>query len=269
MVDKSNATSTSETLDAGNNPLFVTALARGLAILRCFTQHTPELGTADLSRMTGMAQPTIWRLCYTLRELGYLTQTSGGKKLRLGIPILGLGYALLADLDIAHLALPHMRQLSETIQESVSLAAMDKLEIIFLQRCEAPSMIYSGFPVGGRSRITRAPAGWAMLAGLSPEDRATIVADIKLVDPSTWANMEAHISAAIEQYAEVGFVTNFGKVQSEFHAVSVPIRSPDGKQIFALSCVGLRSRLSPEKMLLFGALLRQTAETISLGLRNR
>ena len=187
----------------------------------------------------------------------------------MGIPVLGLGYALLADLDIAHLALPHMRQLSETIQESVSLAAMDRLEIIFLQRCEVPSMIYSGFPVGGRSRITRAPAGWAMLAGLSPDDRAVIIHEIQQADPLAWTNMEALISAAIDQYAEVGFVTNFGKVQSEFHAVSVPIRSPDGKQMFALSCIGLRSRLPPERMLSFGDMLRQTANTISMGLQNR
>ena len=249
-----------------DSPLFVTALARGLSVLKCFTPRSPELGTAELARMTGLPQPTIWRLCYTLRELGFLTNASG-RKLRLGIPVLGLGYAVLADLDIASLALPHMQQLAEEFQESVSLAAMDRTEIIFIQRCEAPSLIYSGFPVGGRSRISRAPAGWAMLAGLTPQERLEIMAETQRIDPTGWSNMEANIAAAIEQYAEVGFVTNFGKVQSEFHAVSVPIRAADTQQMFALTCVGLRSRMPSEKLLPFGARLRQTAETLALGLR--
>ena len=249
-----------------SDPLFVTALARGLTVLKCFAPGSPELGTAELARITGLPQPTIWRLCYTLCELGYLTRAEGGRKLRLGIPVLGLGYAVLADLDIANLALPHMRQLSQEIQESVSLAAMDGIEMIFVQRCEAASMIYSGFPVGGRSQISRAPAGWAMLAGLPPDQRASLMAEIQRTDPTGWSNMESNIAAAIDQYAEVGYVTNFGKVQSEFHAVSVPIRSRRG-QMFALTCVGLRSRLPPEKILPFGALLCRTADTIAIGLR--
>ena len=64
----------------GGDPLFVTALARGLAVLRCFTPRTRELSATELARMTKLPQPTIWRLCHTLRALGYLTQAPGGDR---------------------------------------------------------------------------------------------------------------------------------------------------------------------------------------------
>ena len=252
--------------EPAGDPLFVTALARGLAVLRCFTRSTPELGASDIARMTGLPQPTIWRLCHTLRELGYLTKARGGGRMRLGIPVLGLGYALLADLDIATLARPHMQDLADRFEESVSLATVDDLEILFLQRCEVPSMIYSGFPVGARSPVTRAPAGWAMLAGMAEARREATIARIEAADPGYWTTMRPHIMAAIAEFADFGFVTNMGKVQSEFHAVSAPISSPDGARMFALSCVGLRSRLPAERLLEFGPELRRCARTIALAL---
>ncbi|HWG06784.1 MAG TPA: IclR family transcriptional regulator [Beijerinckiaceae bacterium] len=250
-----------------DDPLFVDALARGLAVLRCFTKQAPELGTAEIAKMIDLPQPTVWRLCHTLRQLGYLTQAKSGKKLRLGVPVLGLGYSVLANLEITALSQPYMRELAERFQESISLAALDRLEIIFVQRCEVPSFMYAGGQAGSRSPITRAPAGWALLAGMTVEDRENVTAQIRATDPVGWANMAGHIEAAIQQYAELGFVTNFGKVQSEFHAVSVPIRSPDNKPIYALTCVGLRSRLPNWKAHEIGAVLTRVADTLSMALR--
>ena len=250
-----------------DDPLFVDALARGLAVLRCFTRQAPELGTAEIAKMIDLPQPTVWRLCHTLRQLGYLTQARSGKKLRLGVPVLGLGYSVLAGLDIAALSQPYMQELAERFQESISLAALDRLEVIFVQRCEVPSFMYAGAQAGSRSPITRAPAGWALLAGMTVEDREKVTAEIRATDPTGWVNMAGHVEAAIRQYAEVGFVTNFGKVQSEFHAVSVPIRSPDNKPVYALTCVGLRSRLPYSKVHEIGVVLTQVADSLSMGLR--
>ena len=51
---------------------FVTALARGLELLRCFTPRENVLGNQDLARKTGLPKPTVTRLTHTLMRLGYL-----------------------------------------------------------------------------------------------------------------------------------------------------------------------------------------------------
>ncbi len=56
---------------------FVTALARGLDVLGCFTPERPVLGASEIARMLGLPQPTVWRLCFTLIELGHLVFLHG------------------------------------------------------------------------------------------------------------------------------------------------------------------------------------------------
>jgi DNA-binding IclR family transcriptional regulator len=250
-----------------SDPLFVTVLARGLAVLRCFTKQTPELGTSDIAKMLKLPQPTVWRLCYTLRELGYLTQARNGKKLRLGAPVLGLGYSVLAGHDIATLAHPYMEELAGRFGESVSLSMLDGTDIIFIQRCEVASLIYSGFPVGARSSVVRAPAGWAMLAGMRPQHRNAIIKQLKATDPTAWTKAERHIAVAVEEFKELGFVTSVGKGQSEFHAVSAPIYSALGEETYALTCVGLRSQFPVKKMMDIGPSLARVADIIAMALK--
>ncbi|HEX8478422.1 MAG TPA: helix-turn-helix domain-containing protein, partial [Telluria sp.] len=45
---------------------FVSALARGLEILRCFRPGESLLSNSEMARRTGMPKPTISRLTHTL-----------------------------------------------------------------------------------------------------------------------------------------------------------------------------------------------------------
>jgi DNA-binding MarR family transcriptional regulator len=55
-----------------NSGQFVTALARGLELLRCFSPRENVLGNQDLARKTGLPKPTVTRLTNTLMRLGCL-----------------------------------------------------------------------------------------------------------------------------------------------------------------------------------------------------
>ncbi|MFP3615802.1 helix-turn-helix domain-containing protein, partial [Paraburkholderia sp. SIMBA_050] len=54
------------------DPNFVTALARGLELLRCFRTGEAMLGNQDFVRRTGFPKATVSRLAGTLVQLGYL-----------------------------------------------------------------------------------------------------------------------------------------------------------------------------------------------------
>ncbi len=120
---------------------FVTALARGLEILRCFTPASRELGTADIARLTGLPQPTVWRLCHTLSNMGFLQPAAGGTRLRPGIAGLSLGFAVLADQPLAEIARPWMAELALRHQGAVSLGARDGNQMVYLQRCQGSAIV--------------------------------------------------------------------------------------------------------------------------------
>jgi hypothetical protein len=78
---------------------FVSALARGLRVLRVFASAHETLSNRALADRTALSKPTISRLTYTLSRLGYLSHDRETGRYRLGPGALSLGYASLSNLD--------------------------------------------------------------------------------------------------------------------------------------------------------------------------
>ncbi|WP_154390867.1 helix-turn-helix domain-containing protein, partial [Bordetella pertussis] len=94
------------------SPDFITALARGLDVLRCFRPGVRALGNLDLARLTGLPKPTISRITYTLTELGYLRYHADTGKYSPGYAVLALGFGVLASLEVRELAKAGMSELA-------------------------------------------------------------------------------------------------------------------------------------------------------------
>ena len=63
---------------------FVTALSRGLDVLRSFGPRDRWLTNQEMAKRTGLAKPTVSRLAYTLTRLGYLRYSEQLNKYALG-----------------------------------------------------------------------------------------------------------------------------------------------------------------------------------------
>ena len=75
---------------------FVTALARGLDVLRAFRANETTLTNTDFAERTGLPKPTVSRLTHTLCKLGYLVTDEGTGAYRLGAGVMQLGFGVLA-----------------------------------------------------------------------------------------------------------------------------------------------------------------------------
>ena len=85
---------------------FIESLARGLDVLRAFSQQGGVLGNQDLARITGLPKPTISRMTYTLSKLGYLSYSTQLEKYQLDAGVLALGYAYTSNLQVRRIAKP-------------------------------------------------------------------------------------------------------------------------------------------------------------------
>ena len=54
------------------DPNFMTSLARGLAVVRAFSQQRQRLSVAQISARTGISRAAVRRCLYTLARLGYV-----------------------------------------------------------------------------------------------------------------------------------------------------------------------------------------------------
>lgn len=245
--------------------LFVTSLARGLHVLRCFSSANPELRTTDIAKMTGLAQPTVWRLCHTLRRLGYLGEAPGDR-LRLGNAVLALGYAGIGTASLGEMALPYVRQLAAETEGAVSLGAREGESVVYLQRHHGRAIVFSEFRIGGRVPLALSPTGWAIMAGLTPSERKALVADLQPGEQSVSPDLSTLIETAMERYRETGYVESVGVMHPQLNAVSVPLVDVHGNIPAAITCGGIDTAFPPQRLPALARRLKEVADLLSLTL---
>ncbi|CAA7623332.1 Transcriptional regulator [Candidatus Terasakiella magnetica] len=227
---------------------FVVALARGLDILRCFRADEPLLGNQDIAKRTGLAKPTVSRLTYTLTQLGYLVHEARFGKYRLGAPVLSLGYAALAGLDVRQVARPFMEELALYSDVAVSLGSPDRTSMIYTESCRGRGALTIRLGVGSRVPLATSAMGRAYLAALSEAERTRLLDEVRRFHPENWERVAAGVEQAIKDYQTRGFVLSLGEWQSDIHAIGTTIRLPDSGQIMGLNCGGAAFVLPRERL---------------------
>lgn len=246
MARKARPTEHSADADAGDRQ-FVTALARGLEILRCFSARRPELGTTEIAQLTGLPQPTVWRLCYTLIKAGYLAPSPTRDKLRIGVGVLSLGYEAIGAIDIGDLAQREMQIVADEFHAAVSLATPDRLDMVIVKRAQSNSRLVVNLHVGSRLPIAASSSGWAYLAVMSAPQRAQLLHRLEAhYGQREWSARWRKARAAIENFHKTGYVLSDGAYDPEINAVAIPVQPEDGSQIFTLVC-GAPASMVPVK----------------------
>lgn len=227
----------------------VTALARGLSVLRCFRQGDRFLGNQEIVERTGLPKATVSRLTHTLTSLGYLNHSKRFNQYSLGTAVLSLGYSLLGNLDILKAARPLMQELADYAEASVSLAARDGVHMVYLENCVArANMITLRIDVGARTRIANTAMGRALLCGLPEDERVELLEAIRQATPKgEWATVKAGIDQGASDYRDKGFCFSLGDWRENVNSIAVPLVQSD-RSVLAINCGGPAWQLSAEKL---------------------
>lgn len=217
-------------------PDTVSALERGIAVLRCFSECHRSLTATELSRLTGVPRPTINRLASTLLALGLLQLDPQTEAYQLGPGLLSLARVFLAGLDVRAVARPHMQALAEAAGGSVYLAVRDGLDMVLIEACRPRStMLVPRLNVGSRAPIANSALGRAYLWALPPQERQGLVESLRLSRGSDWAALEPGLCRALAEADLVGWCISAGEFHREINSVSVPLVGPTG-DVMALNC---------------------------------
>ncbi|WP_085558186.1 IclR family transcriptional regulator [Azospirillum agricola] len=245
-----------ETLD-GDDPFpgdrqFVVALFRGLEILRCFQPWDNALGNQELAQRSGLPKATVSRLTYTLSKLGYLVYMEDSGRYRMGVPVLGLGYACLGGLKIRETAQPYLQELADHAGDGVlaALGGRDDLSMIYVSCARSAGMLSLQLNVGSRISLARSGMGRAYLAAIGDDEREALMPKLRArAGEERWPQIEAGIRRAIDEIRTRGFCMNVGDWYPQVNSVAVPFRSPQGDlPALAFNCGGPSYVLTPERL---------------------
>jgi DNA-binding IclR family transcriptional regulator len=225
---------------------FVTALSRGLDILRCFGPRDRWLSNQEMARRTGLAKPTVSRLAYTLRRLGYLRFSERFGKYALGSAAISLGYAALGQMDVRRVARPLMQELSEYAKCSVHLAVNDgrSMQVVDTYWNAAAFVI----DIGSRIPVATTSLGRAYVCALPAAERKRLLDEIREARPADWPVARKRFDQAFRDYEEHGFCFSLGDWRREVNAVAAPLLLPQGSGPVAIGCSGAAFQLEPERL---------------------
>ncbi len=190
----------------------VSALARGLALLKVIGMAAAPMGNRELADTTGIPKATVSRLTATLVGAGYLRQSEDSERFSLGPALLDMSSRYLRHFDLRTVARPHLSALSEFAGASVHMGVRDELDMLIIDSMRPRSaLISSRIEVGSRMTIATSAAGRAYLASLPEMEQAPLVDQIRMESGENWPSIEPRLMGGLEEYARLGYCSSFGE----------------------------------------------------------
>jgi IclR family transcriptional regulator, pca regulon regulatory protein len=255
-------------------PRYSQSLARGLAILRCFTPTRPVLGIADIADELSMSRSTTHRYVITLVALGYLEQ-GASRKYRLGLKVTDLGMASLSSTGLREHAHDYLEELRQGTSYTTSLAVLDGTEILYVDRARSfrreQSKIDLGLGPGSRLPAYCTAMGKLLLAHLPEEEQGQLVAEMKLAKrgPNTITSKK-ELLAELDEIRSEDFAVNDEELAPELHSIAVPVRNEAREVVAAVNLAAHTSMISLAELVdALGPHLVSTADRISARLGYR
>lgn len=236
MPEDSATSGTEESKDRN----FVTALARGLEVLRCFRTNETELTNTDFAKRTGLPKATISRLTYTLCQTGYLVTNPRTGAYRLGAGVVSLGFGVLSGMEIGALAEEEMRSLRDGPNSYVTVAIGERhgLDVVYLAVHRSRENVSLSMQIGERLPLFSSAMGRAILVGMTEGERNEVFALGKEIDPTGETSRIESYQQAVQEFDAQGFCTGFGIWRSDVNGIAAPVYSLDGERIFAMNVGG-------------------------------
>lgn len=234
-------------IEAMTDPSFMTSLARGLAVVRAFSDQRRSLTIAQISHKTGIPRAAVRRCLYTLKRLGYADSEANNFFLK--PKILSLGYSYLSSTPLTVSAQPCLNGISRALNESCSLAVLDNEEVLYVARSATSRVMSIALNTGSRLPAYCTSLGRVLLASL-PEDAMQRYFDTVKLRAYTERTVVS-VPRLREILSEVR-VSGYSVVEEELEvglrSIAVPVRGASGIVHASLNVGAQATRVSTRQM---------------------
>ena len=251
---------------------FVTSLARGLEVLRCFRPFETTLTNQEIAQRTGLPKPTVSRLTHTLCRLDYLVFSERTGTYRLGAGVLALGFGVLSGMELSDRAAEEMADLCAGPNPHLTsaLGERHRLSVVYTAVRRSQQAVALTINVGARLPLIHSAIGRAILMSMSEEERGHMLQLARQERPGEAARIDASMARAEEDWSRYGFCTSFGEWRPEVNGIAGPVISLNGDRTYGLNVGGPSFLVSPEELLdSYGARLLDVTRRLAQGHNHR
>ena len=226
----------------------IRSVERALRLLSTLSDGKPR-SLVELSGAIGLSSSTTYRILATLLRSDYVERDTRSGGYRLGLACLELGQAYQVGSDIRQVALPELEKLRDDTMETVHLALLDKMEVVYLEKLNGLHAVQvMSSRVGGRLPAYCTGLGKVLLAYSDP---ATVRAHFEATGlrqyTQTTINCPAQLMEHLEEVRRQGYAIDEGEHEAEVRCVAAPVFDFSCKAIAAVSVAGPAGRMEPVK----------------------
>lgn len=145
----------------------VASLAKGLAVIECFSEKHPQLTVSQVAEMVGITRAGARRALLTLVSLGYAEYD--GKFFRLTIRTARLGHAFLSSTSTPRILQSYLERLHQKTLHSCAAATLDDKEIVHIAWAGPNGAQSVNMSVGTRLPAYCTSLGRVLLGGLKSD----------------------------------------------------------------------------------------------------
>jgi IclR family transcriptional regulator, pca regulon regulatory protein len=227
---------------------FMSTLAKGLKVLASFGEERPTLTLSEAAALVGLSRAAARRVLRTLTSLGYVVQH--GRTFALAPRVLELGFGFLATQSWIDLVEPHMKALSQAVDESCSAAILQGTEIVYVARMPAPYRLLSTtLAVGTRLPAFHTSLGRVQLGFLEETELWNRLRSISLkpYTPSTIVHPGALVER-IQSDHEQGFSIVDEELERALRSIAVAIVTRNGHNVGAINLSSNAARMTRNEL---------------------
>lgn len=224
----------------------IRVLERAVQILTLLSDGRPRTLT-EISEEIGFSNSTAFRLLVTLANHHLVERDPKDGRYRLGLRCLELARAYHDSSDLRRIALPELEKLRDETGETVHLAILDEMEVVYLEKLHGHHAIgLMSSRVGARLPAYCTGLGKILLAYANPDEVRNHFAQrgLQRFTSETITDVST-LMHHLEQVRLNGYALDRGEHEAEVRCVAAPIFDADGKVVAAISVSGPASRMDP------------------------
>lgn len=224
----------------------IRVLDRAIQVLDLLSDGRPRTLT-EISGGLGINSSTVFRLLANLSSHHLVERDRKDGRYRLGLRCLELARAYHDSSDLRQLALPELQRLRDETGETVHLAILNEMEVVYLEKLPGHHAIgLMSSRVGGRAPAYCTGLGKILLAYEDARQVRTYYEEhgLKRYTADTLCDVSS-LMEHLEEVRQRGYALDRGEHEIEVRCVAAPIFDIDGTVVAAISVSGPANRMDP------------------------
>ncbi|MQA02236.1 MAG: helix-turn-helix domain-containing protein [Streptosporangiales bacterium] len=237
-------------------------LLKGLTMLEALAKSPAPRGIADLSRELELTKSNVHRTLQTLVSAGYVRPAETAGTYECTLKLFELASSVMGRVDVRSVAEPHMHALAAATEETVHLAALDGIEVIYLHKIESPQPVRAYSTIGGRAPAHCVATGKALLAYQADETLAALPKRLSTHTERTLGDRDALLDE-LTTVRRQRYAMNRGEWRESVCGLAAIVLDATGSPTAAIGISGPADRLRPATLKRHSTIVLDTARTLS------